>query len=221
MNMDWSPLWISVKTAAVSTCLTFVLGIAAAKAVTSMKKGKAVADSILSLPLVLPPTVLGFFLLLLFGKNSVLGRLLAEFDVTVIFTWQGAVIAATAASFPIMYRTVRGAFEQVDRELVDAAVQLGCSRAQTFIYVWIPLAWQGIASGLTMSFARALGEFGATIMIAGNLPGKTRTMSVAVYTAMQSGDRELAFRWTAVILALSLAMLAAINFMTGRALKDK
>lgn len=219
--MDWSPLWISVKTAAVSTCLTFVLGIAAAKAVTSMKKGKAVADSILSLPLVLPPTVLGFFLLLLFGKNSVLGRLLAEFDVTVIFTWQGAVIAATAASFPIMYRTVRGAFEQVDRELVDAAVQLGCSRAQTFIYVWIPLAWQGIASGLTMSFARALGEFGATIMIAGNLPGKTRTMSVAVYTAMQSGDRELAFRWTAVILALSLAMLAAINFMTGRALKDK
>ncbi|MBQ8979398.1 MAG: molybdate ABC transporter permease subunit [Oscillospiraceae bacterium] len=221
MNMDWSPLWISVKTAAVSTCLTFVLGIAAAKAVTSMKKGKAIADSILSLPLVLPPTVLGFFLLLLFGKNSVLGRLLAEFDVTVIFTWQGAVIAATAASFPIMYRTVRGAFEQVDRELVDAAVQLGCSRAQTFIYVWIPLAWQGIASGLTMSFARALGEFGATIMIAGNLPGKTRTMSVAVYTAMQSGDRELAFRWTAVILALSLAMLAAINFMTGRALKDK
>ena len=219
--MDWSPLWISVKTAAVSTCLTFVLGIAAAKAVTSMKKGKAVADSILSLPLVLPPTVLGFFLLLLVGKNSVLGRLLAEFDVTVIFTWQGAVIAATAASFPIMYRTVRGAFEQVDRELVDAAVQLGCSRAQTFIYVWIPLAWQGIASGLTMSFARALGEFGATIMIAGNLPGKTRTMSVAVYTAMQSGDRELAFRWTAVILALSLAMLAAINFMTGRALKDK
>jgi molybdate transport system permease protein len=219
--MDWSPLWISFKIAAVSTFFVFFSGVIAAKAVTSMKKGKSIIDGILSLPLVLPPTVLGFFLLMLFGKNSGMGKLLDSVGVNVIFTWQGAAIAAAVASFPIMYRTVRGAFEQVDRELVDAARQLGCSRAQTFFYVWIPLAWHGIASGITMSFARALGEFGATIMIAGNLPGKTRTMSVAVYTAMQSGNRELALKWTVVILSLSLISLVAINFITGIQYKDR
>ena len=213
--MDWSPLWISFKVAAVSTFFTFFVGIAAAKAVTSMKRGKFIADGILSLPLVLPPTVLGFFLLLMFGKNSTIGHALDCAGINVIFTWQGAAIAAAVASFPIMYRTVRGAFEQVDTELIDAARQLGCDGVRAFFLIWIPLSWPGIASGVTMAFARALGEFGATIMIAGNLPGKTRTMSVAVYTAMQSGDRNLAFRWTAVILSISLISLVAINFLTG------
>ena len=214
--MDWSPLWISLKIAAVSTFFTFFPGIIAAKAVISMKRLRFLADGLFTLPLVLPPTVLGFFLLIIFGKNSHVGSFLDSAGVDIVFTWQGAAIAAAVASFPLMYRTARGAFEQVDKELIDAARQIGCSRVQTFFYVWIPLSWPGIASGVTLSFARALGEFGATIMIAGNLPGKTRTMSIAVYTAMQSGNRELAFIWTAVILILSLSMLILINFWTGR-----
>ena len=214
--MDWSPLWISLKIAAVSTFFTFFPGIIAAKAVISMKRLRFLADGLFTLPLVLPPTVLGFFLLIIFGKNSHVGSFLDSAGVDIVFTWQGAAIAAAVASFPLMYRTARGAFEQVDKELIDAARQIGCSRVQTFFYVWIPLSWPGIASGMTLSFARALGEFGATIMIAGNLPGKTRTMSIAVYTAMQSGNRELAFIWTAVILVLSLSMLILINFWTGR-----
>lgn len=214
--MDWSPLWISLKIAAVSTFFTFFPGIIAAKAVISMKRLRFLADGLFTLPLVLPPTVLGFFLLIIFGKNSCVGSFLDSAGVDIVFTWQGAAIAAGVASFPLMYRTARGAFEQVDKELIDAARQIGCSRVQTFFYVWIPLSWPGIASGVTLSFARALGEFGATIMIAGNLPGKTRTMSIAVYTAMQSGNRELAFIWTAVILVLSLSMLILINFWTGR-----
>ncbi len=214
--MDWSPLWISLKIAAVSTFFTFFPGIIAAKAVISMKRLRFLADGLFTLPLVLPPTVLGFFLLIIFGKNSHVGSFLDSAGVDIVFTWQGAAIAAGVASFPLMYRTARGAFEQVDKELIDAARQIGCSRVQTFFYVWIPLSWPGIASGVTLSFARALGEFGATIMIAGNLPGKTRTMSIAVYTAMQSGNRELAFIWTAVILVLSLSMLILINFWTGR-----
>ena len=214
--MDWSPLCISLKIAAVSTFFTFFPGIIAAKAVISMKRLRFLADGLFTLPLVLPPTVLGFFLLIIFGKNSCVGSFLDSAGVDIVFTWQGAAIAAGVASFPLMYRTARGAFEQVDKELIDAARQIGCSRVQTFFYVWIPLSWPGIASGVTLSFARALGEFGATIMIAGNLPGKTRTMSIAVYTAMQSGNRELAFIWTAVILVLSLSMLILINFWTGR-----
>ena len=214
--MDWSPLWISLKIAAVSTFFTFFLGIIAAKAVISMKRLRFLVDGVFTLPLVLPPTVLGFFLLIIFGKNSHVGSLLDSAGVDIVFTWQGAAIAAAVASFPVMYRTARGAFEQVDKELIDAARQIGCSSVQTLFYVWIPLSWPGIASGVTLSFARALGEFGATIMIAGNLPGKTRTMSIAVYTAMQSGNREMAFIWTAVILVLSLSMLIMINFWTGR-----
>lgn len=214
--MDYSPLWISFKVAAVSSFFTFVFGILAAKAVMSMKKMRFLADALLSLPLVLPPTVLGFLLLLLFGRNSPAGRFLDSAGISLVFTWQGAVLAAAVASFPIMYRTVRGAFESVDSELIDAARIMGCGRLRTFLYVWIPLSWQGIASGLTLSFARALGEFGATIMIAGNLPGKTRTMSVAVYTAVQSGDRDTAMKWTAVILILSLSVLMVFNYWTGR-----
>ena len=174
--------------------------------------GKFLADALFSLPLVLPPTVIGFFLLILFGKNSALGLFLERLGISVIFTWQGAVIAAAAVSFPVMYRTARGAFEQVDPELIDAAKTLGFGRAGIFFEVWLPLAWPGIAAGTVLAFARALGEFGATIMIAGNLPGKTRTMSIAVYTAMQSGNREQAYQWVILILLISFAMLLCLNF---------
>lgn len=210
--MAASPLWISIKVAFTATMFTFFFGIIAAKLVAGMKRGKFLADALFSLPLVLPPTVIGFFLLILFGKNSALGLFLERFGISVIFTWQGAVIAAAAVSFPVMYRTARGAFEQVDPELIDAAKTLGFGRAGIFFEVWLPLAWPGIAAGTVLAFARALGEFGATIMIAGNLPGKTRTMSIAVYTAMQSGNREQAYQWVILILLISFAMLLCLNF---------
>ncbi|MCR5488323.1 MAG: molybdate ABC transporter permease subunit [Lachnospiraceae bacterium] len=210
--MAASPLWISIKVAFTATMFTFFFGIIAAKLVAGMKRGKFLADALFSLPLVLPPTVIGFFLLILFGKNSALGLFLERLGISVIFTWQGAVIAAAAVSFPVMYRTARGAFEQVDPELIDAAKTMGFGRAGIFFEVWLPLAWPGIAAGTVLAFARALGEFGATIMIAGNLPGKTRTMSIAVYTAMQSGNREQAYQWVILILLISFAMLLCLNF---------
>ncbi|MBR4588378.1 MAG: molybdate ABC transporter permease subunit [Lachnospiraceae bacterium] len=217
--MDRSPLLISVKIAAVSTVITFILGTIAAKAVVSMKRFKFIIDTVFSLPLVLPPTVVGFFLLILFGKNTAFGSFLYRIGINIVFTWQGAVIAAVVVSFPIMYRTMRGAFEQVDKELIDMARLFGCGRINIIYKVWIPLSWPVIVSGVTLSFARALGEFGATIMIAGNIPGKTRTMSVAVYTAMQSGDRTLAYSWVAVILVMSACLLLVINYLTEKKYK--
>ncbi len=214
--MDYSPLWISLKVSLTATALTFFTGLLCAKAVSSMKRGKFLIDAFLSLPMVLPPTVVGFFLLILFGRNSFLGNALSRIGVRVVFTWQGAVIAAVVVSFPVMYRMARAAFEGVDRELVDAARTYGLSGRMIFFKVYIPLAWPGIAAGTVLSFARALGEFGATIMLAGNLPGRTRTMSVAVYTAMQSGNREYAYQWVILIVMISFAVMAAANFWTGR-----
>lgn len=214
--MDYSPLWISLKAAALSTCFNFFFGIWCAQAVLRLKRGRVLIDGILSLPLVLPPTVVGFTLLTFLGRNSLIGSILGKFGVRVIFTLPGAVIAMIAVSFPVMYRTVRGAFEQVDSELISVAKLLGCNRMRMLTHVWIPLSWPGIASGLTLAFARALGDFGATMMIAGNLPGKTRTMSMAVYTAVQSGNRQLAFQWTIVILVISLCILVSIGALMGR-----
>ena len=216
MDFDLSPLVISMKIAVVSTLITFFLGIICARAVFKMKRFKYLVDGILSLPLVLPPTVVGFLLLILFGRNSILGRILDSIGMDVVFTWQGAVIAAIVVSFPIMYRITLGAFEQMDMELTDAARTLGFGEAAIFFRVWVPLSWPGIAAATSLTFARALGEFGATIMIAGNIPGRTRTMSVAVYSAMQSGNRELAYQWVIVILLISLCTLILMNYMNSR-----
>lgn len=216
MDFDISPLFISLKAAAASTLITFFAGVLLAKRVHSMKRGRFLLDGILSLPLVLPPTVVGFILLVIFGKNSVIGRALSHLGINVVFTITGAVIAAVVVSFPIMYRTTLGAFEQVDTELIDAARTLGFNERAIFFKVWIPLSWPGIAAGTTLSFARALGEFGATMMIAGNLPGKTRTMSTAVYSAMQGGNRELAFKWVMIIMAISLTTLVLMNYWSSR-----
>ena len=216
MDFDYSPLWISLKTATVSTVFTFFLGILFARLVYPVKKCRFLIDGLLSLPMVLPPTVVGFFLLIIFGKNSAVGSFLSSVGINVIFTWQGAVIAAIVVSFPIMYITTMGAFEQMDTELIDAAKTLGFSDRAIFFKVWIPLSWPGIAAGTTLSFARALGEFGATIMIAGNLPGKTRTMSTAVYSAMQGGNREMAYKWVIIIMFISLCTLVLMNFWSSR-----
>ncbi|MEL7565262.1 MAG: molybdate ABC transporter permease subunit [Dehalobacterium sp.] len=213
--MDISPLWISVKVAMLATFITFFSGIYAAHLVMKVKHCRGLIDGIFTLPLVLPPTVVGFFLLLIFGKNSFIGQILAFFDAGVVFSWVGAVIASTVVSFPLMYRTVRGAFEQIDISLVYAARTLGMSERRIFWRLIIPLSWPGIAAGAILAFARALGEFGATIMLAGNIPGKTRTMSVAVYSAVQAGDRALAYRWVAVIMVISFVIIILLNYWLG------
>ena len=213
--LDLSPLWISLKVALPATIFTFVLGICAARTVVKLKHGQAVLDGLFTLPLVLPPTVVGFFLLLAFGKNSLVGQFFSQFGFSFIFSWQGAVIASTVVSFPLMYRTVRGAFEQINPEYLYAARTLGMTERKIFRKIMLPLAWPGILAGAILSFARALGEFGATIMIAGNIPGKTQTMSVAVYTAVQAGDRESAFLWVMIIVCFSFVMMLALNFWTS------
>ncbi len=219
--MDLSPLWISLKIALTATVVTFVLGLVAAWGVMYLRRAKYIVDGILSIPLVLPPTVVGFLLLILFGQNSAFGRFLTSIGLNVIFTWQGAVIAAVVVSFPVMYRGVRGAMEQVDEDLIYAARTLGMKEFRILRHVILPSAWPGIAAATVLSFARALGEFGATIMIAGNLPGKTQTMSVAVYTAMQGGNRDLAMKWVLIIVAFSLTILILMNYWTGRGFRKR
>lgn len=214
--MDYTPLWISVKVAVTATFFTFFLGIIAARMVVGLGKWKGLVDGLFSLPMVLPPTVVGFFLLILFGKNSLFGALLDRVGCSFLFSWQGAVVAAVVVSFPLMYRTARGAFEQVDQNLIHAARTLGMTETRIFFKVLLPVARPGIAAATILAFARALGEFGATIMIAGNIPGKTQTMSVAIYTAMQSGNRAMAYRWVAVIMTISFVTMFLMNDIIGR-----
>mgnify|MGYP002544187741 FL=1 len=216
MTMDFSPFWISIKVAACATAITFAAGLAAARLVMLMKRGKGIVDGLFSLPMVLPPTVVGFFLLMIFGTNGMLGGLLASIGMSVVFTWQGAVIAAAAVSFPIMYRTARGALEQVDENLINAGRTLGMSESRIFFKILLPMSRPGIAAAAILSFARALGEFGATMMLAGNIPGRTQTMSIAIYTAMQSGNREKAYVWVAVIMAMSFGVMILMNLWNDR-----
>ena len=219
--MDLSPLWISLKIALVSTLFTFFLGLPAAWGVTYLRRAKHVVDGLLSIPLVLPPTVVGFLLLILFGQNSPVGQFLENVGIKLIFTWQGAAVASMVISFPVMYRGARGAIEQVDENLIYAARTLGMREFTILRRVLLPAAWPGIAAAAVLSFARALGEFGATLMIAGNLPGKTRTMSIAVYTAMQGGDRSLAFKWVLIIVGFSLTILILMNVLTDRGFRRR
>ena len=213
MEFDLSPLWISLKSAFAATLITFFLGIAAARWMIGYRgKGKGLIEGLFISPLVLPPTVVGFLLLLLFGKNGPLGQLLIQLGVTVIFSWPATVIAATVVAFPLMYKTAQGAFEQIDANLLRAARTLGASEAMVFWRVILPLAWPGIIAGTVLAFARALGEFGATLMLAGNIPGQTQTIPVAIYFAVEAGDMKQASIWVLVILAISLTVLTAVNF---------
>lgn len=210
--MDFSPLYISLKTAGLATVITFILGIYAARFICKLKKYKGFIDGIITLPLVLPPTVVGFFLLLFLGKNSFIGQFLAVFDINIIFSWSATVITAVVVSFPLMYRTTRGAFEQIDKDLIFAARTLGMSEEKIFWKIILPLAKSGILAGAILSFARALGEFGATIMLAGNIPGKTQTMSTAIYSAVQANDQETAFVWARIIIVVSLMVMVLMNY---------
>lgn len=212
--MDFSPFFISIKVAVCATLITFILGLPAARLVVSMKRGKSIADGIFSLSMVLPPTVVGFFLLLIFGNNSVIGKMLSAAGMSVIFKWQGAVVASAVVSFPMLYRTARGAFEQIDRNLINAARTIGMGEVEIFLKIMLPASWPGVMAGTILAFARALGEFGATIMLAGNIPGKTQTMSVAIYTAVQAGNRALAYKWVVIIMAMSFVTIILMNFIT-------
>jgi molybdate transport system permease protein len=213
--MDWSPLWISLATSATATVFTFVIGLAAAawrERRTGI--GAALVDGMFLLPLVLPPTVVGFFLLLLFGRNGPIGKFLLAFGATIVFSWPATVIAATVVAFPLMYLTARAALEQVDPHLMQAARTLGASERRVFREIALPLAWPGILAGTILSFARALGEFGATLMIAGNIPGKTETIPIAIYFAVEADDIHRALAWCGADVGISLVLLAGLYFWT-------
>jgi molybdate transport system permease protein len=213
--MDWSPLWISLATSVTATALTFFLGLAAAAwRERRAGPGAALVDGIFLLPLVLPPTVVGFFLLLIFGRNGPLGKLLLQFGATIVFSWPATVMSATVVAFPLMYLTARAALEQVDSNLLQAARTLGASEWRVFREVALPLAWPGILAGTILSFARALGEFGATLMIAGNIPGRTETIPIAIYFAVEANEIHRAMLWCGVDVAISLALLAGLYVWT-------
>ena len=214
--MDWSPLIITLETAVTATVITFFLGIGLACWAARLKRGQGLMDALITLPLVLPPTVVGFFLLLFFGKRSAIGHFLLQFDLSLVFSWQATVIAAVVVSLPLMYRTARGAFEQLDENIIYAARTLGVSEWRIFWHLLLPNARHGILAGLVLAFTRALGEFGATIMFAGNIPGRTQTMSTAIYAAVQAGDYDLAGKWAAGLVAFSLVFVLAMNMWLTR-----
>ncbi|MGE7270183.1 molybdate ABC transporter permease subunit [Brevibacillus panacihumi] len=221
METNLTPLLLSLQVAALSTSFVFVIGITLARFMTKRHFfGKHVLESFFLLPLVLPPTVVGFGLLLLFGKNGFLGKLLDQwFGITVVFTLTGAVIASIVVSFPLMYQSAVAAFTSVDRRLEDAARTMGASEWRLFWTVVFPLAWPGLLAGFVLSFARGLGEFGATLMLAGYLPGRTDTIPVAIYFAVESGQMEKAMFWVIIIVALGMSTTLWLNWWSRRNLR--
>lgn len=221
-NLDWSPLFISIKTGIVATIFSFFLGIYAARKVVKTTPGKkAIIDGILTLPMVLPPTVAGFFLLLIFSRRRPFGIFLFEnFGIKVVQTWLGCIIAATVISFPLMYRNARAAMEQIDVNLIYAGRTLGMSDTEIFWKVVIPTAGPGIASGTILTFARALGEYGATSMLAGNIPGKTGTISQKIAMVIQDGDYMTADVWVAIVMVIAFLVIFLMNLISGKKMKN-
>ena len=221
-NLDWSPLFISIKTGNVATIFSFFLGIYAARKVVKTTPGKkAIIDGILTLPMVLPPTVAGFFLLLIFSRRRPFGIFLFEnFGIKVVQTWLGCIIAATVISFPLMYRNARAAMEQIDVNLIYAGRTLGMSDTEIFWKVVIPTAGPGIASGTILTFARALGEYGATSMLAGNIPGKTGTISQKIAMVIQDGDYMTAGVWVAIVMVIAFLVIFLMNLISGKKMKN-
>ena len=220
-NLDWSPLFISLKTGIVATVISFFLGIYAARKVVKASPGwKAVFDGILTLPMVLPPTVAGFFLLLIFSRRRPFGIFLYEtFDIKAVQSWLGCIIAATVIAFPLMYRNARAAFEQLDVNLIYAGRTLGMSDMKIFWTVIIPSAGPGIASGTILTFARALGEYGATSMLAGNITGKTGTISQKIAMVIQDGDYLTAGVWVIIVMFIAFVVIVLMNLISGKAMK--
>ena len=216
--MDWFPLWNSLRIAAISTILIFFLGIAAAYWIAKLPRLlKGVLDVVLTLPLVLPPTVVGYLLLRVLGPRRIIGAWALEaFGVRLVMVWWSAVFAAVAVAFPLMYRTAWGAFESFDETLSQSARTLGLPNVWIFWRIRMPYCRQGILAGTVLAFARALGEYGATSMLAGYTPGKTATVSTAVYQLWQTGNDALAFRWVLVNVAISAVFLLTVNLLEDR-----
>lgn len=213
-SLELSPIWITLKTGFFTILITSVLGLFVAWGVNSMKKNslKIIFDGLLSLPMVLPPTVLGFFLLLIFGNNQPIGSFLYNvFGVKVAFEFIATVIAAVVVSFPLMYRNTKSAFEQLDQDMILAARTLGFSEFQIFYKIMIPNALPGIISGCLLAFARGLGEYGATAMLAGNIVGKTRTLPLAVYSEVMSGNYHNAGIYVVIIVSICFLIILILN----------
>lgn len=215
--MDWYPLWNSLRIAGISCVLVFFAGIFAAYYAARLPGfWKGALDVVLTLPMVLPPTVCGYFLLLLFGVKRPLGMFLSQFGFQFVMTWYGGILTAFVVSFPLMYRTARGAFESFDETLAGAGRTLGLSNSYVFWRIRMPVCRQGILAGTVLAFARALGEYGATSMLIGYTPGRTATISTTVYQCWRTGDGQGAFRWVMVNLAISAAVLLAVNTLENR-----
>ena len=221
-KINWSPLFISLKTGFVAIIFIFILGVIGAIAVMKMSnRAKWVIDAIFTMPLVLPPTVAGYLLLLVFSLRRPFGMFLTnELGIKVVQSWSGCVIAAVVISFPLMYRSARAAFEQIDSNVVYAGRTLGMSELEIITKVVIPAAMPGLLSGGILSFARAIGEYGATAMLAGNVLGKTRTISVAIASEVAGGNFDTAGVWTCVIVLIAFIIVLAINLVTGKGMKN-
>jgi molybdate transport system permease protein len=221
MEQAWIPLLLTLKVAGWATALNLVLGVGTGYWLARSKlRGRAFIDATLTLPMVMPPTVLGYYLLVLIGSQGPLGAWLKSFGIQLIFSWQAAVIAATIVAFPLVFKAARVAFESVDPQLEQAARVLGIGEIGIFLRVSLPLAWRGILSGLLLGFARATGEFGATLMVAGSIPGKTQTLSIAVYEAVQAGQDDLANMLVLITSVTCLTVLLAAGWLVpGRVVR--
>lgn len=212
--IDWSPLWISLHTAAATIAIVFFIGVIIAWRVERLQSQslKIFADAVITLPMVLPPTVAGFFLLYFFGNNRFLGQLMYQLTgIKIAFSWLATVLAAAVISLPLMYRSARGALSQVDKGMLEAARSLGMTEWRIFWRIHLPNALPGIIAGGLLAFARGLGEFGATAMIAGNIAGRTRTLPLAVYSAVAAGNWEAAGWYVAVIVGICLLVVIGLN----------
>lgn len=214
----WFPIYLSLKVAGLATLFALVTGLAIARFQMRRKNFfSKVLDALCTLPMILPPTVLGYYLILVVGRRGVLGPWLASMGIELIFSWEGAVVAATVVVFPLIYKSARAALESVDPRYEDAARTLGASETKIFLLVTLPLAWRGILAGAMLAFARGMGEFGATLMIAGNIPGKTQTLALAIYDAFQAGDDPKALSLVLLTSFICLSILvAADSFLSAR-----
>lgn len=214
-DLNFFPLYLSFKVAGLATALTFVVGLILSFLITRKNFfGKSLVEAVVTLPLILPPTVLGYYLLVLIGRQSSLGRFLKTyFHINLVFTWQAAVIAATVAALPLFIRSAQASLESIDKNLINVARTLGKSDWRIFFAVSLPLAWRGIFSGLVLAFARALGEFGATLMVAGNIPGKTQTMPLAIYDAVVTGNSGVAGALSLIITLIAIVVLLTVTWL--------
>lgn len=209
---DWFPVFLSIRVALIAVGVVLVTGLPLARFLSRLEfPGKDVLEALITLPMVLPPSVIGYGLLMIIGKNGLLGHTLANLGLSLIFTWWAAVLASTVVAFPLMYQSAKGAFLSVDVNYEKAARTLGASEIRIFFTITLPLAWPGILAGVVLSFARAMGEFGATLMVAGNIPGQTQTIPLAIYFAVESGDDGTARTLVAIITVFSFLVIYWVN----------